>query len=446
MKHPYRLFFALILSFIGTTGYSQTEPIREIIPQTTRTISDTTGIDKKLYTGECPQKEFLDLFRKKKKESIEEVKRFNLLAIPFAGYSPSTGLSLGVAASLGWYLGDPKDTKVSAGGASIDVTTKRQLQIVCKTNLYTSRNKFYLQGDFRILLYSEPTYGLGTNSPDTSNYASQYGFEKASTKKTNGAFPMRYNLIKLYEIVSYKIDESIYLGIGYHLSHTYDIRDELLDVDTTPVQVTPHYYYCQAHHFNEVKYSTSGVSLNFVYDTRDNLINPYSGMYITINYLYNMKLLGSNQASSLLWTELRGYVSLSKRKPRHLIAFWAYTNFVTSGEVPYLNLPAIGYDPGGRSGRGYPLGRYRGEDIAYGEVEYRFPISPCSQILGGVVFGNLTTTSDRDREVRLFQYIRPGFGVGLRIMVAKYIRTNILIDFGIGYQSRGMYIQAQEAF
>jgi outer membrane protein assembly factor BamA len=395
---------------------------------------------------DCLQKDFLDLFRKKEPAPLVPEKRLSLLGIPYVGYSPSTGLSLGLAGTLGWYLGDPLKTKVSAGGASIEVTTKRQLKIVCKTTLYTNRNLFYLQGDFRIFLYSEPTYGLGTNSPDTSNYAANFGFEKANTVKTNGAFPMKYNLIKFYEIVSYRLDENLYLGVGYHLSYTYNIRDELLNVDTTPVQMTPHYYYCQAHHFNAVKYTTSGVSLNFVYDTRDNLINPYKGMYITINYLYNSKLLGSNQSSSLLWTEFRGYISLSKRKPRHLIALWAYTNFETSGEVPYLNLPAIGYDPGGRSGRGYDLGRYRGEDLAYGEVEYRFPISPCSQILGGVLFANVTTTSDRDRGIRLFEYMRPGFGAGIRIMVSKRFRTNVLIDFGVGFHSNGAYIQAQEAF
>jgi outer membrane protein assembly factor BamA len=389
--------------------------------------------------------ELLDLFRKNPFQP-KPGKRFNLLVIPYAGYTPNTGLSLGVGGTLGWYLGDPANTKVSAGGASIDVTTKRQLQIVCRTNLYTSQNKFFLQGDFHILFYSEPTYGLGTNSPDTSNYAAYFGFEKANTAKTGGAFPMKYNDIRLSEIVNYRIDDGLYLGLGYHLCYIYNIKDELLNADTTPIQMTPHYYYSSTHGFNAVKYTTSGPCLNFVYDTRDNLINPYKGLFFNINFQYNMSHLGSNQASSLLWTEFRGYLSLSKKRPRHLIAFWAYANFVTSGNVPYLVLPAIGYDQGGRSGRGYTRGRYRGEDIFYAETEYRFPISPCSGILGGVIFVNMTTASDRDREVHMFEYVRPGFGAGLRIMVAKYVRTNILIDFGIGYKSHGLYFQAQEAF
>jgi outer membrane protein assembly factor BamA len=200
------------------------------------------------------------------------------------------------------------------------------------------------------------------------------------------------------------------------------------------------------HDFDTLRYTTSGISFNFVYDSRDNLINPYEGMYMTANYLYNFRFLGSSQQSSLLWLEFRTYKSLSKKKPRNLIAFWLFGNFVTSGNAPYLNLPAIGYDPQNRSGRGYPQGRFRGEDLVYGEIEYRFPISPCSQIIGGVVFANLTTTSDRDRNIGLFKFIRPGYGAGLRIMIDKYVRTNILIDFGFGHKSGGLFLQAQEAF
>ena len=58
---------------------------------------------------------------------------------------------------------------------------------------------------------------------------------------------------------------------------------------------------------------------------------------------------------------------------------------------------ATGEDQKARSGRGYIAGRFRGESMIYGEVEYRFPISQCSQVLGGVVFINAATATNYAR-------------------------------------------------
>jgi hypothetical protein len=129
-----------------------------------------------------------------------------------------------------------------------------------------------------------------------------------------------------------------------------------------------------------------------------------------------------------------------------VLAFRVFGSFKISGELPYLNLMSNGFDPINSSGRGYTQGRWRGEDFVYGEVEYRFPISPCSKIVGGVLFANVTTASNRDMNVPLFGYLKPGCGFGLRIMVGKNDRTNLLIDFGLGQLSHGFYLQAQEVF
>ena len=190
----------------------------------------------------------------------------------------------------------------------------------------------------------------------------------------------------------------------------------------------------------------SGISLNVVYDTRDNLVNPYSGIFANANFRYNLTMLGSDQNSSSLWLEFRSYIGLSKQRPRHLVAFWVFGNFVTGGTVPYLDLFSLGDDQRARSGRGYLQGRYRGAEFVYGQAEYRFPISPCSQILGGVVFVNACSASNQFPGVRLFDYVKPAVGAGLRIMVNKHFRTNINIDFAVGLGSDGLYFSGQEAF
>jgi outer membrane protein assembly factor BamA len=91
-------------------------------------------------------------------------------------------------------------------------------------------------------------------------------------------------------------------------------------------------------------------------------------------------------------------------------------------------------------------GRFRGEDYVYGEVEYRFPLSKCSKIVGGVVFLNASTATNRTTGVGLFEYIKPGVGLGIRVMINKRFKTNLNIDFAVGEDSQGFYFSGGEAF
>ena len=244
---------------------------------------------------------------------------------------------------------------------------------------------------------------------------------------------MEFDYFKFIGIVNRRIIDNLYAGIGLHVDYYYSIVDENYRpaTDSTPELNTPHHYYSANNNFSTKDYLLSGISLNVIYDTRDNQINPYEGIYANINYRINPTFLGSDQNSTSLWLEFRTYLGLSKKFPRHLIGFWFFGNFNVTGKMPYLTLPSLGEDQRARSGRGYVNGRYRGMDLVYGEVEYRFPISQCSQILGGVVFVNATTTSNTKTNVRLFQYVRPAVGFGIRVMVNKHFRTNINLDFAL---------------
>lgn len=128
------------------------------------------------------------------------------------------------------------------------------------------------------------------------------------------------------------------------------------------------------------------------------------------------------------------------------MAFWFMGNFSGSGDLPYLSLPALGYDQRGRAGRGYVQGRFRGPSMMYGEAEYRFPISPCGGIFGGVLFANLTTANSPENKIGLMEYIAPGYGFGFRLMADKKSRTNLQVDFGFGQKSFGVYFGASETF
>jgi len=103
-------------------------------------------------------------------------------------------------------------------------------------------------------------------------------------------------------------------------------------------------------------------------------------------------------------------------------------------------------DTYGRSGRGYVEGRFRGERMLYGEVEYRATLTR-NGLLGLVAFANTSTFSDLQNNERLFDVVAPAGGVGLRLLFNKRSRANLCVDVAWGRQgSRGLYLALQEAF
>jgi hypothetical protein len=442
------LFITLPFTFNGQKRYNQfSEPVF---------VSDPAKKDKK--EKDCQPQDLGDVFRKlfakNKEKKPREPKQFSYLILPNISSNPANGFLLGIGGTLAWYLGPRETTRISLVAFSAAVTTEQQFISFVKTNIYTKENVFFLQGDWRYYHYRLPTYGLGTNSPpDSMDYQGNSGWLGIVTQGLQGAYPMLYDYVKFHETVSRKVFEDFYLGIGYHLDFFWNISDESLSLEYPPV-LTPHWGYSRKYDFDTTRYVLSGLGLNLVYDSRDNLINPYKGFFVNVNYRFNQTWLGSDQNSSTLWAEFRTYVGLSRKTPRHLIGFWLFGDFQVTGYRPYLTLMATGEDQKARSGRGYIAGRFRGEHMVYGEVEYRFPISQCSGVIGGVVFVNATTTSNLAREnetvgvqpVRLFQYVMPSIGFGIRIMINKYTRLNLNLDFGIGVNSNGFYFSGTETF
>jgi outer membrane protein assembly factor BamA len=327
---------------------------------------------------------------------------------------------------------------------SLNFTTKKQLIFQLKNNVYAFNNKYFLSGDWRFLLFSQATYGLGTNAPKGGVLDYQYGINGIEVNDDSLVQPMKYNQVRFYQTISREVGKSIYVGFGYHLDYFYSIVDEKLDT-TIPIY-TSHYLYSKKYGFDPKQYIRSGLSLNLVMDTRDNMINAYKGYFLNVNYRLDPKFLGSTRDGNMLSLEWRSFYPLSKKNPRHNLAFWFLGNFSPVGDMPYLSLPALGYDQRGRAGRGYTQGRFRGPNMLYTEGEYRFPISDCGGVLGGILFINATTTDNPDKTVRLFDYIAPGYGAGLRLMVDKKSRTNLQVDFGFGQHSAGVYFGAAETF
>jgi len=394
----------------------------------------------------CVQKDLPGVVRewRHKPPKKNVFKNHSLLFIPTVAVNPTSGFMVGVA---GQYITRDKKPKslYSFVQGSVFVTTKKHFIFQVKSNVYTDQDKILLSGDWRFFIFSQPTYGLSTNAPQGGTLQRHYSINGIPTKDDSLVQPMKFNHIRFYQTVSKRIRKShLYAGIGYHLDYYYGIQD--LRLDTAAEMLTSHYAYNKAYGFSQTKYAVSGVSLNISGDKRDNIVNASKGYYFNVNWRVNPEFLGSAGNSSLLGLEWRSFHRVSKKDNRKVLGFWAMGNFSKAGKLPYLALPSLGYDQRGKAGRGYTQGRFRGPNMVYAETEYRFPLSRCGGILGGVVFANVTTADNAAKTTQLFDNMAPGVGAGLRIMVDKLSKSNLQIDFGVGRKSIGVYIGVAETF
>lgn len=398
----------------------------------------------------CIQKDVSDVIRValNKPPKVTDDNARSVLLIPIIGSNPATGFMLGVGLQYGFKMSG-LDTRFSMVSGSVQLTSKNQKIFLLKNNIYTKNNNIFFTGDWRYLIYSQSTYGLGTNAPIGGLLDYQYSLGGSETSTDSLAQPLNFNFLRLHQSASFRIlkrHEGFYLGVGYGLDHYSKIVDQKLRLTPEDSLITSHYGYSQYYGFSAVRYSISTLNLNFVWDTRDNMINPYKGHLLMLTWRGGPKFLGNKNPSNFFHVEWRSFHPLSVRNPRHLIGIWLMGDSTPEGKFPYMTLPATAYDQRSRSARGYAQGRFRGNNFVYGEAEYRFPLSSCGGLWGGVLFLNGTTANNPLQSLSLFESIRPGYGVGVRLMVDKATRTNLAIDVGFGDKSSGFYLAATETF
>jgi hypothetical protein len=387
-----------------------------------------------------------DLIRKALKKPPKEKSESagSLLLVPIIGSNPATGFMLGVGGQYAFKM--PGSTRYSNFNGSAQITTKDQVIFMLKNSVYTKGNKLFLTGDWRYLIFSQSTYGIGTTAPEGGLLDYQYGLAGVETTEDSLTQPMKFNFVRFHQLVAFRLARGFYAGFGYAFDGYSKIVDEKLRLTPGDTFLTSHYVYNTTYGFSTTDYFSSAITANLVYDTRDNMINAYSGVYALASWRGGFKFLGNDKNVNFFQLEWRSFHPLSVWNHRHQVAFWAMGNFVPAGKYPYLVLPATAYDQRGRSGRGYTQGRFRGPNFIYGEAEYRFPISKPGGVLGGVLFLNGTTTDNQALDLKLFESIKAGYGAGLRIMVDKRSRTNLAVDFGFGQKSFGFYLAASETF
>lgn len=347
-------------------------------------------------------------------------KKIYFSILPVSSSNAGADRVLITSTTAGFYLGDPRTTYLSNINFTPYFNFKGRYGLPINSNIWLKNNMFNIQGDTRLLVYPQYTWGLGGGQPEDKN------------------FLVDYKYIRFYQSIVKRITSYLYVGVGYNLDYYFDV-DTDNGANTSFQQFTNYDYGTRA---NESSFS-SGPSFNVLYDSRNNSLNPLPGWYGNFTYRLNYKSWGSSNSWQSLYLDVRKYVSLSNNGRKNLLAFWSYYWATLSPLTPYLNLPAIGMEPNQRSGRGIAQNRYRGQSLIYFEAEYRRDLTR-NGLLGFVVFANVNSASQAN--TRQFRHWNPAAGGGMRIKFNKKSDTNIGLDYGVSRDRQLLMLSVGEAF
>jgi len=313
-------------------------------------------------------------------------------------------------------LGDIKNTNISTVYFYPYIAFNGQFGIQLSSNIWLKENSWNFVGEYFLLNYPQNTWGLGGNS--------------SSDKETL----VNSKHLRFHQNAMIGVYPHVAVGLGYSFDRHYNIyidEESMKHITNESVPVDT---------FNT---TSSGLTLPAIYDNRNSPINAQRGEFFSATYNIFSTMLGSDNSYQSLFLDFRKYFSLSfKNTP--VLAFRSYYWSLTKGNSPYFDMPANRWEPAsGSASRGIQKGRYRSNALLYFESEYRFGISQ-NGLWGGVVFADVLSASEY--KTQNFQYWHPAGGVGVRLKLNKYSRTNVALDFGMSKGFYSVYLNIGEAF
>ncbi len=334
--------------------------------------------------------------------------------LPVVGYSLQSGLTGAIITNTSFYT-DGGKSRFSNLLLNSYYSQYHQYWFTANSNIFLEKYKIHLVGDSRYYNFPTQTFGLG------------------STTTLDDGINIKYSYLRISQIIFWELSSNIFAGAGYNLDSHWDVNFDAIPGNALEDLKRLH---------QGSRSVSSGISLNLLYDSRRNSVNPQGGNYVNLQYRPNLELLGSNSDWQSLLIDLRHYTKFPASSG-NILSFWNYYNFTLNGIPPYLDTPSIGWDSFSNTGRGYVPGRYTDRNLIYIETEYRYGITR-DGLLGGVVFGNLENLFDKWSDKHR---IIPGYGVGVRIKMNKHSGTNLGIDYGFGVGgSHGLFFNLGEIF
>ena len=350
--------------------------------------------------------------------------KFHKAFVPAAGYTLQTGWAGIVAANVGFYTTSDTCAKLSNFITSITYSQYDQTILPFQANIWTKKDRYNINIDWRYLDYPSSTYGLGGH-----------------TELSNG-YTIDFSYLKLHQSIVREVTKDLLLGIGYYYDYLWNVK-EVNPPTGVGAKETSFERYDANGGIVKNRSTASGITYKAQFDDRHNQINPDNGWYAAAQYRTNYTWMGSDNNWQSLQVDIRKYFNFPVGS-KNVLALWNLDWITPAGKPPYLLLPSTGWDDYYNTGRGYIQGRYRAKQFIYFESEYRFKVSP-SGLLGGVIFINsqsFSSTVSKELQSNAIGYV-----AGLRIKLNRLTGANLCIDYGFGTDgSRGFFVNLGEVF
>ncbi len=327
---------------------------------------------------------------------------------PVFGYAPETSVLLGAnIIRLFKFKGEDSITRTSFADVFAAGTFNKQIIVEQNYTVFSNREKYMFIGFTGFQYFPQYYYGIGKELP-------------ASNKEL-----VKYNQFRFDHLALRKLYKQIFVGAGYrymNISHVSSADSGLLSTSKV------------AGYNGSV---SSGIQFAIASDNRNSIYNSSKGHLVRIKALLNEKWLGSSFYFQAYETDLRKFIQLSKKR-RDVLAFQAYGYF-SSGNVPWIEMGALGSDV---IMRGYYSGRYRDNNYAAVQTEYRLPFN---KQFGMVIFAG---TGCVENNIKNFTFtdLKPNYGTGARMTLDRKERLNLRLDVGFGQKTSNVYFSVAEAF
>jgi hypothetical protein len=176
--------------------------------------------------------------------------------IPQFGYTLQTSLLAQVLANVAFRK---PEANVSLVIATATYTIYNQALFSLTSQVWGRQNRLLWIGDWRLMHYPQPTFGLGVinTAPDLGT-------------------SMDYQYLRVYQNLLRRVRPNFYAGIGYALDLHWDVMTGSPDQRLTQISG-----YTEGINGRSV---SSGPTLRLLYDNRANAINATQGFYASVQY------------------------------------------------------------------------------------------------------------------------------------------------------------------
>ncbi|WP_141591831.1 BamA/TamA family outer membrane protein [Myxococcus sp. AB056] len=330
--------------------------------------------------------------------------RFSVVPFALPAYQPETSFLLGGAASLIYQPPASRGGRESQVMLAAAASTRGQFTLLLQPDVNLLDDRLNLTATASAARFPDRFFGMGarTRAEDEEDFTPIF-FELELSPK-------------------WRIAPRLYVGptVRYqHARFTYVAEDGAV-----------------RHMTGAEGGSTVQFGLTALYDSRDNTLNPVTGLVARLNLRRARDAWGSDYVFDVLRLDVRRYLTLPWGQ-RHVLAMQGLVD-LRDGEPPFYDTGRLG---GMELSRGYLEGRFRERQHLGAQVEYRAPLF---WRLGAVAFVSAATVarSPRDFDMR---DIKPAAGAGLRFAPMTDVPVNIRLDIAYGSEP-SFYLNVGEAF